>query len=451
MMKKIIILTILILLLAGGYFYSNTAEKKGFVTSNNSIPESNFILPATDNIVFLVIDTLRADHLPFYGYDVDTAPFLSSLASKSVVFENAFSASSTTAPAMASVFTSVYPSQHGVVMGMQATKRLVQMQNKSYQDLSINKIPANLLTLGEMMKERGFKTYGVADNLNIDHQIGYIEGFDRFQTFPYEGAPKINQVAESYFPDLDNTRHFLYLHYMDPHIPYHQREPWFDETHPNQKIAAYDSEIRYADEHIKEIFEKYRVLDNSLVVFLSDHGEELGDHGDYGHGRNLFPEVIRVPLFIYHRNLNPARVKQPVHTIDVLPTLADVTQAKSMSYWEGKSLTPYFEDASYTTVRTTFSQLLGPKEYVRELFLAGHDQDHWLYIDSVTQQRKELFKLIDDPLAQEDLFLVYPNKSIEIGAEVDQLLDRGAIGETEKVDIKMNKKTINKLKTLGYF
>ncbi len=451
MTKKIILISIFILLVAGVSFYLMGANKNLTVSPVAASSESDFVLPATDNIVFLVIDTLRADHLPFYGYNVDTAPFLSELAAKSIVFENAFSASSTTAPSMASVFTSVYPSQHGVLMGMQATKRLKQQLDEPYQDLSINKIPAELLTLGEMMKQSGFKTYGVADNLNIDHQIGYIEGFDKFKTFQYEGAANLNNVAMEYYPDLQNSKHFLYLHYMDPHIPYHQREPWFDKNHPNPKIAAYDSEIRYADEHIKKIFEQYNVLENSLVVFLSDHGEELGDHGDYGHGRNLYPEVIRVPLFVYHRNLKPARVKQPVSTIDVLPTLAKVTKMEAQPYWEGESLTTYFNDHDFVKPRTTFSQLLGPKEYVRELFMAAHDQDHWLYIDAISQERKELFHLSEDPLALEDLLLAYPNKSTELSSELEVLSKKSPISAPEKVDIKMNKKTVNKLKTLGYF
>src|SRR5690606_26353830 len=136
----------------------------------------------------------------FYGYSVDTAPFLTELAEKSIVFENAFSASSTTAPAMASIFTSVYPSQHGVVMGMQATKRMKRQEE--FKALSINRIPEDLLTLGEMMSQSGFKTYGVADNLNIDHQIGYIGGFEKFQTFRYEGAEKVNQVVDQYYPEI---------------------------------------------------------------------------------------------------------------------------------------------------------------------------------------------------------------------------------------------------------
>jgi arylsulfatase A-like enzyme len=103
------------------------------------------------HVVLIVLDTLRADHLPFYGYEKNTAPFLSELASQGIVFENVFAASSWTAPASASILTSLYPFQHGVTTGFLASK---------YFKVELNRIPGKIKTITEVLKENGYKTYG---------------------------------------------------------------------------------------------------------------------------------------------------------------------------------------------------------------------------------------------------------------------------------------------------
>ncbi len=178
----------------------------------------------SQNVVVILVDTLRADHLPFYGYKKDTAPFLSSLAKKSIIFDRAFSACSYTAPAVASVFTSLYPSQHGVITGHFANIRL----QKKNQTVTFDRIPEELTTLAEEMKNAGYKTYGVADNLNITTEMGFTQGFDKFSTFRYEGAPKVNETVKSWAAELNSGgKYYLYIHYMDPHEPYNERAPWF--------------------------------------------------------------------------------------------------------------------------------------------------------------------------------------------------------------------------------
>jgi arylsulfatase A-like enzyme len=150
------------------------------------------------NVVLIVIDTLRSDHLPFYGYKKNTAPFMSDLARQSVVFKNAFSASSWTSPATASIFTSLYPFQHGVLLGLMA----ILKANAEDPSIRVNRIPEEIETLPEVMKKNGFRTYGVSDNLNIGIKQGFTQGFDRFETFNYNGAPRVNDVLKSK-PEMD--------------------------------------------------------------------------------------------------------------------------------------------------------------------------------------------------------------------------------------------------------
>ena len=145
--------------------------------------------PARPNIVLVVIDTLRADHLPFYGYPKETAPFLSELAAQGVVFEKAYAASSWTSPATASIFTSLYPFQHGVTMGLLLQKQLI---NKD-QSIKVNRIPKELTTLPEAFRINGYRTFGVSDNFNISEGQGFGQGFDRLLGFSHRGGQFINE------------------------------------------------------------------------------------------------------------------------------------------------------------------------------------------------------------------------------------------------------------------
>ena len=140
------------------------------------------------NVVVIVIDTLRADHLPLYGYAHPTTPFLSELARDGIVFDRAYSTSSWTAPATASLFTSLYPFQHGVVTGMVATLRARRLD----PTITLNAIPGEATTLPEIMRRAGYRTFGVADNLNICAAEGFDQGFDEFRSYNDRGAAAVN-------------------------------------------------------------------------------------------------------------------------------------------------------------------------------------------------------------------------------------------------------------------
>jgi len=166
------------------------------------------------NIVLIVIDTLRSDHLSFYGYEKQTAPFLNQLSKNSVIFTNTYSSSSWTAPATASIFTSLYPFQHGVILGIRGFK----MDRKFNPDIKVIKIPDELATIPEILKGLGYKTYGVSDNWNIDHRMGFTRGFDKFSNFGYKSATVVNQQIEKNY-DGEWEILFIYsLHGSSPAI-----------------------------------------------------------------------------------------------------------------------------------------------------------------------------------------------------------------------------------------
>ncbi len=300
------------------------------------------------NVVVIVVDTLRADRLSFYGCEQENAPFLSELAAESVVFEEAWAASSWTAPSTASIFTGLYPDRHGVQKGYFHYKNMQRVH-----DAQLNRIPPQLTTLPLMFQERGYRTFGISDNPNVCERMGFSTGFERFATYDYEGAPRVNATLEEWLPELHASEQpwLLYLHYMDPHEPYHARDPWYDheratpEPSVENDFLAYDSEIAYLDAHLRELFERIDLRQEAIVVFTSDHGEEFGEHGGTGHANKLYNELVSIPLFIRMPGApQPARVSGAVSHVDLLPTLAELTGARPLALSDGVSLASHLDD-----------------------------------------------------------------------------------------------------------
>jgi arylsulfatase A-like enzyme len=430
------------------------------------------------NIVLIVIDTLRSDHLPFYGYKKNTAPFLNELSKKAVVFRSAYSASSWTSPATASIFTSLYPFQHGVLMGLHG----IRIARKVNPDIKLNKIPAEITTITEVLKKKGYKTYGIADNWNIDEKQGFTQGFDKFQTFGYETAAVVNETLLKWQEEIMNSRkYFLYIHYMDPHVPYHRREPWYKpgKNKKEHRISCYDSEINYVDKHIREIFNSFLWDKNTLLIITSDHGEGLMDHLKWGHGNSLYREEIQVPLLIYLPGGKIyRRININVSTIDILPTVRDLTGLPVDRNDAGVSLVPLIENRKNNLHnRYLFSHLLWAKLAEREIeFRTTIYKDWHFIIRSPRKWKQEVGK--EDDLSDAKYFgwrylLRNPdNKELfhikdDEKEEINKILEEGEIAgilegklkefmvkckkiKQKSFDYKLNKEEEKKLKSLGY-
>ncbi len=412
------------------------------------------------NVVLIVVDTLRADRLPFHGASRDNAPFLDELAGRSLVFENAWSPSSWTLPATVSILTSVHPFQHGV-----ASLEGLEL-GPDDEPVPVDCIPGELETLGEALRRGGYRTFGIASNVLVGTEVGFDRGFDRFVKLEDEDADVVNaQVAAWRDEMLSAQPFFLYVHYFDPHDTFHAREPWFDPLRASGWAdvaprsvpatyteldwlltrldpgpqwlgsrrsadlsadelrellawirAAYDSEIRFVDERIRALFETL-ALDDAIVVFLADHGEELYEHGDLTHGQNLYAETTRVPLLLRvpGEDAPRGRVSTHVSTLDVVPTLRRLVGLPASAQDQGRDLLG--EDAA--------SPVLG--------FLAGKSGQHALETDlrSIVlgdhrlivhaDGRTELFDVANDPLEREDLSARLPNVVAELRAELERV------------------------------
>jgi arylsulfatase A-like enzyme len=415
-----------------------------------SPPPRNAQLDA--NVVLVLIDTLRADHLPFYGYPRETAPFLAELAARGAVFENAFSSSSWTAPAAASLFTGLYPPQHGVVTGLIATRRL----QKKDPTVEINRLPERLTTLGEVMKRAGYRTFGLSNNANIRGELGFAQGFDRFRYFhsAQAGAPEVTAAVKEWAAELGRGgKYFLYLHYMDTHAPYDERAPWYvpGRTRKERRLAAYDSEIRYVDEHLKEL---YRVLgwrEDTLLVVLADHGEEFREHGRDWHGNTLYAEVLRIPLLVHFpAQIRAQRVADNVSIVDVLPTLEGFLGLPPDTSRAGVSLLGRLQGQALPE-RPLYAHLYrqaGLWGATEELRLRALILDNWKYLNGSSGE--ELYDMRADPEETNNRLAAARPVADAMRQRLEEL-ERGMAGApAESVSLPLDPETQEKLRALGY-
>ncbi|MCU0289333.1 MAG: sulfatase [Acidobacteria bacterium] len=405
------------------------------------------------NVVLIVLDTLRADHLPFYGYEKNTAPFLSEIASRGVVFENTFSASSWTGPATASIFTSLYPFQHGVTSGFFAGK---------FFKIEINRIPNHVQTLPELLKKNGYKTYCAANNPNICEEEGFAQGFDNFALFKDAHEKKMTLQLEKWASEIKTQKkYFLYIHYNDCHIPYTAREPWYEkkEKKRDDVLARYDSEINYVDEKIKKMYNLLKWDKNTLLIITADHGEEFWDHKKTGHGRTLYSEVIRVPLIIYfpgEKNANK-KIKINASNMDILPTIRDYLGLKNTEVEEGMSLLPLIRNENNPQFheRWIFSHLLkhhkdnnGKIAYHKATI---YQDWKYIYIDMFQEKYiRELFNMKEDPMDQYNVYEKNTKLANQLFAKYIEFEKKCRKFSQETQKINLDQKKMDELKTLGY-
>jgi arylsulfatase len=320
------------------------------------------------NIVLIIADTLRADHLGAYGYRRPTSPFLNRLARSSVVFGSAVSTSSHTVPSVLSIMSSHYPSQHGNQYFHQTNSfRIPKSKSRP-------RVPESLPLLAELLSGEGFETAAVVTNPWLHARYGFNRGFDRYRMLPEESGGKgiarggaVNHAAGELLDEFGSDRFFLYLHYMDIHSPYQPLPPYKkafvgnmpgkleytngpapDTSEQNLRYthAYYEAGIRGLDAWLQQFYQELRKrgLDkNTLIVFVSDHGEEFKEHGGLGHGWTLYEEQLRLAFFLSHPALasGARQIVEPVSGVDVLPTLLDLIGVKIPRDLDGISLAPW--------------------------------------------------------------------------------------------------------------
>jgi len=268
------------------------------------------------NIIVLSVDTLRADRLGAYGYRKKTSPNIDKLLAKGVTYTDAITNVPLTNPAFASMFTSRYPHEIGAIR---------------------NGIPIvdGVVTLAEVLKKKGYHTTAILSNWPLKKHLSKLDrGFDsyyddfhekRWMFFNNERDAKgVTAIAYEWLDRRPREPFFAWIHYSDPHAPYEKHKD-FPFKGGSRNSANYDSEVAYTDHHIGRLLNRIyaKKLDSrTLIVFLSDHGESLGEHDYTGHGRNLYQPGLQVPLAFIGPGI-PKGVKSdaPVQLLDLAPTI----------------------------------------------------------------------------------------------------------------------------------
>ena len=315
--------------------------------------------PPIRNVVVVVIDTLRADHLESYGYQRPTSPFLAELARGGVLFEDASSPAPQTVPAVLSLWSGVHPSRHGVQYFPASDSFHPRMPRAPPT------APSETTFMAEYFRAAGFQTGAVVTNPWLQSKWGFAQGFDWYMhRGPGTRGAEVNAAALEILDDIDAPRFLLYLHYMDVHAPYLPSEEYLADfargiygsyVHWNGRKGAvsatdlaytravYDAGIRTMDDALREFVVELSdrgLLEQTLLVVTGDHGEEFYEHEGLGHGHALYGELLRVPLVITHPSLSPRRIATPVGLIDVLPTLLALTGIATRGDYTGVSLLP---------------------------------------------------------------------------------------------------------------
>jgi arylsulfatase A-like enzyme/uncharacterized membrane protein YbhN (UPF0104 family) len=435
------------------------------------------------NVVLVMVDTVRADHLDLYGYEDETAPNLTSFARDAVTFRNAFAQSSWTRPSVATILTGRFPSSHRAVTKPDA-------------------LPDEVETVAEVLRSTGYRTGGVVTNYNLAPYFNFQQGFDTYHYLEPDRMLLADDASakltiyelfrliavrvprplrpEQFYQDAeaatdrtiewlattpsDEAPYFLFVSYMDPHDPYF-RHPYDGHAigraiHGNPRpdqveevTELYDGEIRYWDEHFGRLVQTLRRRpdwDRTIVIVCSDHGEELYDHGGWYHGITLYEEQVRVPLVVRlpSSELGGTSEQRWVGLVDIAPTIARLVGADVP---EGMRQGVDLFDAGGTE-RVMFAEEDHEGNRLRSVRYRQGDEE-WKLIEANADNRRgleprELYELRSDPAeAQSRTGEAEAGRASE---HLRQAADDAAVGAVESTSVGLDAAAVERLRAIGY-
>jgi arylsulfatase A-like enzyme len=435
------------------------------------------------HIFFIVIDSLRADHLGCYGYKVPTSPTIDSLAKDGVLFKNAYSTSSNTLESVISFFNST-----------------TSLTNWIHKTLPHDAIPLSNTSLQKHLKQADYNTLAVVSNPWLKGYQNYFkDGFTYFefvisdqwrQRGIHNTTDKVTETVLNFLKTKFNQsgKNFFYIHYLDPHDPYrppvdygffsgksptrplsvyqlsgesaveykyHKKDRTYSEIpHPkhipenelNYLISKYDGEIRHVDFNIKKLLSRLKemdILQDSLIVITSDHGEEFLEHGCLRHGFQLYDETIHIPLIFYWPGHLTPMVKQTfVSGIDIAPTILNLCQIKPPDSMLGKNILKKKVKEEPSLFCTHF---VNQKKQ-------GMRTNKWKFIENVRTGEIKIFDIENDLGEQNNLFDNNPKKWDYLFETFEKLLLKHAPPKVKqkREGTEIDPETREQLKALGY-
>lgn len=420
--------------------------------------EARFHRPQGPNVLLVVIDTLRADHVGAWGYGRETTPALDALARTAHRFDRAVATAPWTSPSVAGMLVSRYPMELG------AGAWVIELARAHAH-------------LAESFSDRHYRTGGVVSNPFLTLN-GFAQGFDSYDQGDARGhehvsSPSVTDKAIRFLRANQDRPHFLLVHYMDPHYDYFLHPPWdfgggyqgpvrsgrdWDELRalgPSlsaadfaQLRALYDSEIRFTDCHLERLLGAMKELglyEKTLIVVVSDHGESFGDRGrgELGHGETLEPEQLHVPLLI---KLPGQRAEvehdELVSLIDLAPTIAAAAGLPSPAsgWWRGH---PLLEERGRRPVFAELPTKAGSLQSVSD--------GEWKLVRSTRTREVALYDIAHDPYERLNLASAAPDKAAELGALLDRFDEVvNAPGKPGAQPAELTEEQERALRSLGY-
>ena len=417
----------------------------------------------SDCHVFLIsIDTLRADHLGCYGYNRPTSPHIDAFRKDAVLFEWAISHAPSTTPSHAAIFTGLIPSSHGAFYVRRSGIR------------------ADVQTLPEVLKARGFETASFNGGAQLHSDFGFSRGFDIYSSYPtndYEHERFADRVAGAlqWLNEKPRAQSFVFLHSYDIHSPYapdpkhlsifseHYSGPVpaivtarflhkinigrqrINAADRQRIIDSYDAEIRGVDEAFARFIAELKrlgIYDKSIIIVTSDHGEEFGEHGKIGwHSHTLYDELLHVPLIVKlpQQQFANRSIAQQVRGIDILPTILDLLNAPALPTIEGQSLVRLMQHGVDPSLG---AHAISQKDVGRPKAPSSARTERWkLY-------RHKLYDLKQDPHETTDTSSTHPTAKSELEDVVRQWTAPKAPTNSKPVEI--DTETLEQLESLGY-
>jgi arylsulfatase A-like enzyme len=388
------------------------------------------------NILLISIDTLSREHVSAYGYPRATTPTLDRLAAEGALIVDAVSTTNWTLPAHLSALSGLSPAAHGV-------------ENK------LDSLSDSVRMLAQVFEEEGAATAGFVSHIYLDRKYGFARGFNEYDNVPDQNATQVTAKAADWLAEHAGERFFLFLHYFDPHWKLRPPREFLDRFAPadvdldhgefrflfkhldpgnpmSTKVLAevsglYDAEVAFTDYSIGLLTDHLRsagVLDNTIVVVFSDHGEEIGERGAFGHGTHLHREIVGIPMIVrYPRRIEGGTVvRAPSAITDIPATILDLAGIQSPEQFrhEGSALfsEPGGQEDPRGRMRVSASSRWGPKRFAvtrgdHKLMTAGSFQP--IAIErrsdgSLEEFRtapvvfaEQLYRVSDDPAERIDL------------------------------------------------
>lgn len=416
------------------------------------------------NVLLITIDTLRADHMSGYGYGRPTTPNLDRLIAKGARFDEARTVEPLTSPASCSMLTSLYPHEHG------STRNGLRLR-------------PGLPSLPKELDRHGYQTAAFVSNWTIkDKMSGLGEHFQVYDEVLTQKrwfglvageatAEDVNEAAIGWLDEHAGRKRpfFAWVHYVEPHAPYEFQgevavRVGVERRDEATKKDRYDTEIAFVDHHVGKLLERVekdpRLAGNTLVVFLSDHGESLGEHGYWGHGRHLHDPGLHVPMVIYWPGkVGRQRLSAPASNLDVAPTVLGLLGHDSPSSFRGFDWTPVLTGETRADEKRTlwFQAHKGAVLDINEspqarrdgLMALGMLRGGTKEIAQVNRKEHVIFDLEKDPRELLNLNGASYQPSEELQGWIEHV-ETALSSADDAPPVNLNAEDVEKLKSLGY-